>query len=179
MRALSSDPLLAAARVILLIFLGAIAIGGAAVTIALLALPLYQGPLLYELAASGVTPGAEFVWVLALLFLLALAVLAMAFYFFLLLHRIVNSVGEGDPFIADNARRLTRMGWTALVSQLATIPLAAAASYIAAIAADAGENTHFDSSFSIDGLLLALVLFILARVFRKGTEMRQDLEGTV
>jgi hypothetical protein len=32
---------------------------------------------------------------------------------------------------------------------------------------------------SFGGFLLALVLFILARVFRKGTEMREELEGTV
>ena len=28
-------------------------------------------------------------------------------------------------------------------------------------------------------LIVALLLFILARVFRRGTEMRDDLEGTV
>ena len=31
----------------------------------------------------------------------------------------------------------------------------------------------------LGGILLALVLFILARVFRKGAEMRAELEGTV
>ncbi len=30
-----------------------------------------------------------------------------------------------------------------------------------------------------NGLLLMLILFILARVFRKGAEMRAELEGTV
>ena len=29
------------------------------------------------------------------------------------------------------------------------------------------------------GVILVLVLFVLARVFRKGTEMREELEGTV
>ena len=36
-----------------------------------------------------------------------------------------------------------------------------------------------DADFSTNGLLLALVLFILARVFRTGAKMREDLEGTV
>ena len=36
-----------------------------------------------------------------------------------------------------------------------------------------------DFGFSGGGLLLMLVLFILARVFRRGAEMREELEGTV
>ena len=32
---------------------------------------------------------------------------------------------------------------------------------------------------SANGLLLVLVLFILARVFKTGAQMRDDLEGTV
>ena len=32
---------------------------------------------------------------------------------------------------------------------------------------------------AIGGFLLSLVLFILARVFRLGAEMRSDLEGTI
>jgi hypothetical protein len=42
---------------------------------------------------------------------------------------------------------------------------------------DRGNDVDFGLSFG--GVLLALVLFILARVFRKGAEMRAELEGTV
>jgi hypothetical protein len=38
---------------------------------------------------------------------------------------------------------------------------------------------HFKADVPLAGLFLALVLFILARVFREGTRMRDDLEGTV
>ena len=44
------------------------------------------------------------------------------------------------------------------------------------------ESTKdFEANFdiSIGGILLPLVLFILARVFRRGAEMREELEGTV
>jgi hypothetical protein len=35
------------------------------------------------------------------------------------------------------------------------------------------------SDFSLSALGLAIVLFVLARVFRQGAAMREDLEGTV
>ena len=36
-----------------------------------------------------------------------------------------------------------------------------------------------EASFDFGGLILILTLFILARVFRHGAAMREDLEGTV
>ena len=41
------------------------------------------------------------------------------------------------------------------------------------------KDVHFKAEMPLSGLFLALVLFILARVFREGTRMREDLEGTV
>jgi hypothetical protein len=41
------------------------------------------------------------------------------------------------------------------------------------------KDADFDFGVSLGGLLLALTLFILARVFRQGAAMREDLEGTV
>jgi hypothetical protein len=35
----------------------------------------------------------------------------------------------------------------------------------------------FDASFS--GVLAALLIFVLAQIFRRGSEMRAELEGTV
>jgi hypothetical protein len=36
-----------------------------------------------------------------------------------------------------------------------------------------------DAGFSINGWLAVLLTFVLARVFAEGTEMRDDLDGTV
>jgi hypothetical protein len=36
-----------------------------------------------------------------------------------------------------------------------------------------------DAGIDFGGVLTALLLFILARVFREGAAMRKDLEGTV
>ena len=38
---------------------------------------------------------------------------------------------------------------------------------------------HVDASLDFSGVVMVVVLFILARVFRQGAAMRADLEGTV
>jgi len=40
-------------------------------------------------------------------------------------------------------------------------------------------SLDIDAGFSINGWLAVLFTFLLARVFMKGTLMREDLEGTV
>jgi len=109
--------------------------------------------------------------------LYGVALLALAIYFFQLLRRIIKSVGEGDPFVAINASRLTRMGWLALAIELAKLPLIAIVRWMTTQFNP--EDVQVDLEFSVTGLLLAQVLFILARVFKHGAAMREDLEGTV
>ncbi|MXP26984.1 DUF2975 domain-containing protein [Altererythrobacter indicus] len=179
MSSLTKDPLLSIAKIVLVVFLGAIGVAGVALTAALIGLPFYSGLLLEKLAEQNSPVGSQLIWALAGIFILAIVLVAIAFYFFALLRRIVNSVGDGDPFIAENATRLTHMAWASLAGQLTAIPLTAVATYIGKIASDAGKHVNYDISFPIDGLLMVLILFILARVFRKGTEMREELEGTV
>ena len=41
------------------------------------------------------------------------------------------------------------------------------------------KDATSDFGITLDGILLAVILFILARVFRQGAAMREDLEGTV
>ena len=72
------------------------------------------------------------------------------------------------------------MGWIALGSQVVMIPLGALLHWIAVITRDM-RNVRIEADFGLSGgmILLTLVLFILARVFRHGAAMREDLEGTV
>lgn len=114
--------------------------------------------------------------VIALLFLGAM-VTAGAFYFFRLLGQLIKSVGEDRSFSVENSDRLFRMGWIALIFQLASFPIGALAAYLAHLLPE-GDFT-VDYEFSLTGVLLAIVLFILARIFKHGAEMRDDLEGTV
>ncbi len=91
------------------------------------------------------------------------------------LRGIIASVGTGDPFIPENASRLQRMAWLALAIQ-------AIGAILASVAWFMGDKIHameIKISSSGNGFIMALVLFVLARVFREGTRMREELEGTI
>ena len=114
--------------------------------------------------------------------MLAAQVLLFALFSFCLMFarnllRIVGSVEHGDPFTSANADRLSRMGWLNLAIQgllflLAAIGIGLGTMKGALLAEDA-------INLGCVAVVLKLVLFILARVFRRGTEMRDELEGTV
>lgn len=121
--------------------------------------------------------GTDFAAYTAQLWLLlpmALIGIGFAAAFFHLLTQIVRSVHEGDPFLRINAKRLQNMGWLALAFQLIAIPVVMADARLSEIA---GEASQID--VDIGGFVLALTLFVLARVFAHGAAMRDDLEGTV
>ena len=94
-----------------------------------------------------------------------------------MLGRIIDTVEAGDPLTIENAERLNRMGWIALIFQAATLPISGLAAYLRDLLPT--DELSVDFQFSLTGVLLALVLFILARVFKHGAQMREDLEGTV
>ena len=73
--------------------------------------------------------------------------------------------------------RLSRTGWLVLAIQVAAIPLGAVVLWLSERVKSVDADV--DIGFSGNGLILALVLFILARVFRHGAAMREELEGTV
>ena len=132
-----------------------------------------------SLAESGSTASLATVLTLIVVFLVAvIAVIATAFHFFQLLSRIIDTVSEGEPFVEINADRLSRMGWIVLFFQVAAFPIGAVAAYLATQMPD-HIDVSADIEFSLTGVLMAVVLFILARVFRHGTAMREDLEGTI
>lgn len=172
------DPLLAGTRLLLTIMLIVFGLGLAAVVVALVAMPfpMVQGQILDLGLASGVTTWA-FTGRLVVMLGLVAVILGMVFALLLSLRRIVDTVGAGDPFVPENARRLQAMAWQMVVLTLAIPAVPAVVSWINALLREPGVAESFD--FQPDGLLLALVLFILARVFRQGAAMRTDLEGTV
>lgn len=88
---------------------------------------------------------------------------------------MVETVREGDPFVADNAVRLNRIAWALL--GLETLHLVAG--IVSAAASTPAAPLDIDWSFSVTGWLAVLLLFVLARVFAEGARMRDELEGTV
>lgn len=101
-------------------------------------------------------------------------ILVLGILFALQLVRIIGTVKNGDPFEPANADRLTRMGWYALAGTVASWLADGMARMI---------SEHFKSleihAEPVGGLALVVTLFILARVFRHGAAMRDDLIGTV
>lgn len=180
MNASPRDPLLIAARFVLVASIAITALTGAAMLLAVPALLAGGDVVLEHLRAAGAKVGPEFVSTAAGALFILSVLMAGGTCFLILLRRIVLSVGEGDPFNPVNAERLARMGWIALGSQVAMVPLGAMLHWIAFVTREARSiRVEADFSFSGGMILLTLVLFILARVFRQGALMREELEGTV
>lgn len=165
-----SDPLLTVTQLILRIGMVILGIGivlAAGAAIALIVIPDQQ--LMPRLSDGNaiwlVIAGAVLVGVM------------MSLYLFFLRHlsRMVGTVGTGDPFQPENADRLQKMAWLTLILQGCMFVLAPLVTMIMDRIGEKGGGLEL----SFDSLLLALVLFVLARVFRHGTQMRDDLEGTV
>lgn len=108
-----------------------------------------------------------------LLFLGLSPLLALYGWFLLTLGRIVGSVGAGSPFVTINADRLTRMGWIAVLLKLLVVIETAVATR------SVPDMVHLLSRVAGPSIVMILVLFILARVFRQGAVMHDELEGTV
>lgn len=119
------------------------------------------------------------IWLVAVALLVAFAMLFLAVRFLLELFGIIDSVGKGDPFQPENGERLSRMAWLALATQGAALALKGVVKVLEPYAVKAGRTISLDFDIDLAGILLVLVLFILARVFRRGAEMRDELEGTV
>lgn len=171
------DPLLGGARALLTFLIAVLLIVAAGLIAAVLGLLVYRDTFLAELAEQyGSLAGRyDLVWAFEGLLLTGLALSLLAWRFLLLLRRIVDSVATGDPFAPENADRLTAMAWLTLAGQVAVIPALFIGAWISTILKD----TDFEFELSLSAILLALVLFILARVFRQGAAMRAELEGTV
>jgi hypothetical protein len=166
------DPLLAAARVVLFVAMGSTLLGAAAFATGFVAVVATRAGILAAFLGADLAPGTVGI-VLGVLALLTVSS-ALSFYFVRHLYRIVGTVGEGDPFIPVNAERFRSMGWIALAVDVLLLGVAALAHE-----AENHRTGGIEINFAFSGLLLALVLFVIARVFREGTRMREELEGTV
>ena len=88
---------------------------------------------------------------------------------------IVDTVREGDPFLAANAQRLQVIAWLLFSLQVLSMIVGGLARSVST----AARPVDVDAGFSITGWLAVLLTFLLARVFAEGARMRDDLEGTV
>lgn len=110
--------------------------------------------------------------------LLAGIMLLMLWQFIRRLRQIVETV-DSDPFVRANARRLREMAWISLLAFIPMVIMVGVGSWFGELVEKAGHDAHIDGGIDMGQIVLVLLLFILARVFEHGADMREELEGTV
>jgi hypothetical protein len=124
---------------------------------------------------EGISRGQALAFATPLL-LAGVACLGMTALAFRTMAQMVGSAMTGDPFVAENAARLMRTGWFLLGVQLVGILTHVV---VGTFPEKMRSHFHFEFNASPMGLLAVLMIFVLAQVFRRGSEMRAELEGTV
>ena len=174
------DVLLKLGKVIALILQALCVLGGGVFFLLIVVVGLLsQGMLPGLVDANSLPDAAKHPFLTAGIGLTAMANFAAMFFFFGKMRALIASASEGDPFIPDNARRLNAMAWLLLSSQVLTVIVGELRVYAISLIDPQSESTLDISPNDLAGFLIVLVLFILARVFRHGAAMREDLEGTV
>ena len=105
------------------------------------------------------------------------AVLPVAFAIHLILTRLIALVRDtqaGAAFSERNAKRLATVAWALLAINLLDLAFGQVSIWASEVS---GE--YFGWSPSVAGWLAVPLLLVLAKVFREGAAMREDLEGTV
>jgi len=165
------DPLLRVTRILLMIVM---AFAGLATLISLAAIPaswIFRN----EIVRQGVEATDGFLAGASMLLAAFAGITVCAVLFLRKLVSVIDTVALGTPFSRDNARRLRAMGWLALAIQGIALLVAPLAAWIESHFPEAELQVGLD----LTGLLTALLLFILARVFDTGARLAEDVEGTV
>jgi hypothetical protein len=110
-----------------------------------------------------------------LVMVIGIASVPLAYVILSRLRAVVDTVRDGDPFVAANARRLQTIAWAYLGLELLHI----AVGFVAASSGSAAQPLDVHWRFSVTPWVAVLLVFVLARVFDHGARMRADLEGTV
>ncbi len=134
-------------------------------------------PELHELAGELRIATAEGLGLLpnGVFFLLYLLV----FYIVHQLRGVVRSLPE-SPFTLDNCRRLTRIGWVLLATQL-VFPLIGLAQgwWMSANVESAGVDLAVRPPIDLTGIFCAALLLVLAEIFRRGAQLEDEQALTV
>jgi len=117
---------------------------------------------------EGVEPST---FVLAILASAALA--GVIIYICLQLRRILSTLAEGDPFVPDNAPRLTRIAIALGAMEIASMALAASGLL------GTGEEDGWQLSINITLWAAVAALLVLSQVFREGTRLREEEKMTI
>ena len=109
-------------------------------------------------------------------YLVAFAILFVVFIGFILmagqLKRILQTLIDGDPFVPENARRLTRLAGIVAGMEIAR--------YLIGIAANLFTvQTSVDFSVNLAAWVAVMTLWVLSQVFAEGTRLREEEKMTI
>ena len=90
---------------------------------------------------------------------------------------MIASASVGDPFIEANAADLVRVAWLLLGLNVIDALIKPMVYLLAPAAVRA--KVHDTVHISVTGLFAVLLIFVLAQIFRRGSEMRAELAGTI
>jgi hypothetical protein len=171
---ISSSAAVSIAYILLRILIVVNWLSGAAILALLFVLPNRQ----WIMSAFGLSPSAEaerLVMGLRVIAVLGLVAIPLNHAVLKRLLAIVETVRAGEPFMASNAGRLQSIAWVLLALNVLSIVIGA----IARMVSSPAHPLHLNAGFSINGWLVVLLTFVLARVFAEGTLMRDNVERPV
>lgn len=135
-------------------------------------------PLDWIARATGVTMTADEISRIALTaHASAIAALVLIQLILRALRRVVTSANVGDPFIEANAVELVRVAWLLLGVEVIDTLIKPMVFLLAPQVVRA--KMHGTFHISMIGLFTVLLIFVLAQIFRRGSEMRAELAGTI
>ena len=91
------------------------------------------------------------------------------------LRRILSTLAEGDPFVPENAPRLTRI--SIAIALIEAIRMGSV--LILAATVDLGEGYVANININLAVWGAVVVLLILAQVFKEGTRLREEEKMTI
>ena len=107
----------------------------------------------------------------------AIAALVLTQLILRALRRVVASASVGDPFVEANAVDLVRVAWLLLGVEVIAALIKPMVFLLAPAAVRA--TMHGTVQISVTGLFAVLLIFVLAQIFRRGSDMRAELAGTI
>jgi hypothetical protein len=141
----------------------------------LVASVVLEEPVMRALGAGSPEANARLYMGMRLVGVFGIAAVPVVHFILTRLLTMVDTVSVGDAFVMANAARLQNIAWAVLVLELMHLAVGA----IAAAVSTASAPFDIDWSFSPARWVTVLLLFVLARVFEQGAQMREELEGTV
>ena len=134
-----------------------------------------EGAVMGALGVRGKGDNSTLILGMRAIMVIGICAVPVAYIILTRLLSMVDTVRNGDPFVAENADRLQTIAWAVMGLELMHVVVG----IVAARASTASQTLDIHWSFSVTRWLVVLLLFVLARVFDQGTRMREELEATV